>query len=308
MFKIDTKFGVPCYVAVADEEKIKPENIAEDFAYVISKSGVYVKQKNFLYEGFFKMDNPAFLGEIEEDVTAKELKIPYPLFLSIESFFGDTYKKYKSEAAVLLYYNQAKNKWAYCVPHQTVSGASVAYDIAKGATYVVEDNLEVGLDNLPEGEWSQVGSIHSHASMSAFHSGVDDKDEFGFDGIHITIGGFNKPVHEYACRVMFGKKDFKKSLEEVVDCPTFSGRRPGDLLARVAEPEVKSAPISSGYQGQYGSQVWGGARTWSGGGTTRYTGGSDFYGKTSYQGRKESKKESSSEYPYDDGFVFMNGD
>lgn len=306
MFKIETKLGVPCYVAVGDE-KIKPEHIKEEFAYVISKSGVHIKQKNFLYEGFFKMEKPAFLGEIDETIVAKELKIPYQLFLSIEMFFDDTFKKYKSEAAVLLYYNQAENKWAYCVPQQTVSAASVSYDIAKGATYVIEDNLEAGIDKLPEGEWSQVGSIHSHASMSAFHSGVDDKDEFGFDGIHITIGGFNKPVHEYACRVMFGKKDFKKTLEEVVDCPIISGRRPGDLLARVAEPEVKSAPVIYGYSnGVYSGSPYG--RTWSGNGSNQWGGGSVWNGNSSAKKNETNNQSKTSEYPFDDGYVFVNED
>ena len=309
MFKLETKFGVPCYVAVGDE-KIKPENIAEEFAYIIAKGGVYVKQKNFLYEGFFKMDKPAFLGEVDETIVSKEFKIPYQLFLSIEMFFDDVYKKFKSEAAVLLYYNRPENKWAYCVPQQTVSAAAVSYDIAKGVTYVIEDNLDAGVDKLPEGEWSQVGSIHSHASMSAFHSGVDDKDEFGFDGIHITIGGFNKPVHEYACRVMFGKKDFKKNLEEVVDCPIISGRRPGNLLAKVVEPEVKSAQVFYGYNRET-STTYPYGRTWSGGGTNQW-GGNTSWGKSSFE-RSEEKKEISNQnktsvYPFDDGYAFVSED
>ena len=51
MFKIETKLGVPCYIAVGDE-KVKTENIKEDFAYVISKNGVHIKQKNFLMKNF----------------------------------------------------------------------------------------------------------------------------------------------------------------------------------------------------------------------------------------------------------------
>ena len=76
-----------------------------------------------------------------------------------------------------------------------VSAAAVSYDIEKGATYVVEDNLETGLDKLPEGEWNQVGSIHSHASMSAFHSGVDDKDEFYIGSLIDTYKNMrDKPI------------------------------------------------------------------------------------------------------------------
>ena len=36
--------------------------------------------------------------------------------------------------------------------------------------------------------YTMIGDIHSHANFSAFHSGIDDKDEQSFDGLHITIG------------------------------------------------------------------------------------------------------------------------
>jgi hypothetical protein len=68
-----------------------------------------------------------------------------------------------------------KNKKIEIVPPKTqsVTAASIKYTMEK----------------LPG--ISIIGSIHSHASMSAFHSGVDIKDEIDFDGLHITLGKFN---------------------------------------------------------------------------------------------------------------------
>ena len=234
MFKLkDAKSGIPVYVSIAGE-KVKPENIEEDFAYIVCNKGVYIKRNNFVYSGFFKTEGKC-LGDIDENICTKfDFRIPWKLFLSIESLFEKIYDKYKSEVAVLLFYNKEKKEWAYGLPQQTVSGASVDYDIKKGCSYVMESELSKEVEEL-QGEWSMVGSIHSHASMSAFHSGTDDKDEFGFDGIHITIGKLNERNHEYACRMMFGKTDIKKNLEDVVCCPSKADLFPQEIVNKVTE-------------------------------------------------------------------------
>lgn len=189
MFTFNTKVGIPVYV-IEEDEKISADQIEEDFAYVICDKGVYAKRKNFLYQGLFKVEGDAnFLGEVDAEVEAQtELKIPENLFHSIERFFKRIYDKLQTEVECFLYYNTETEKWAYCVPQQTVTGSHVSYDESKGATYILEDNLEEGLDALPEeGNWNKVGSIHSHASMGAFHSGTDDKDQ-----LSTLMHNFNK--------------------------------------------------------------------------------------------------------------------
>lgn len=255
MFKIkDEKSTVPVYIAMAGE-KIKPENIEEDFAYIVCSKGVYIKRNNFIYTGFFKTEGKC-LGDIDDKINTKiDFRIPWNLFLSIESLFEKIYDKYKSEVAILLFYNQERKEWAYGLPQQTVSGASVDYDIKKGCSYVIESELSKELTELP-GEWSMVGSIHSHASMSAFHSGTDDKDEFGFDGIHITIGKLNERNHEYACRLMFGKTEVKKELEDVVCCPTKADMFPQEIVSKVTESAKTYYHPTTSYYGNYGSDGW----------------------------------------------------
>jgi len=248
MFTFNTKVGIPVYV-IEEDEKISADQIEEDFAYVICDKGVFAKRKNFLYQGLFKVEGDAnFLGEVDAAVeTQTELKIPENLFHSIERFFKRIYDKLQTEVECFLYYNTETEKWAYCVPQQTVTGSHVSYDESKGATYILEDNLEEGLDELPaEGNWNKVGSIHSHAAMGAFHSGTDDKDEFGFDGIHITIGNLNSGRYTYACRVMCGKTATKKEIEDVVDFPTPPGAYPESLEDRVSKETYSVGKTYSG--------------------------------------------------------------
>lgn len=136
-------------------EKITTDNIKEDFAYVICDKGTFIKRDNFLYSGFFKVESKN-LGTIEEEINVKiDFRIPWNLFESIEGFFESVYEKYKSEVAILLYYNKDKKVWAYGVPQQTVSGASVEYDIKKDVLSFLKQTLEKNLINFQKGlQWS----------------------------------------------------------------------------------------------------------------------------------------------------------
>lgn len=287
MYKMETSLGVPLYLA-KEGEKISAGDIKEDSAFIIGSNGVFVKRKNPLYEGLFKLEKiPTLIGEVVDEVkTNMDLKIPLEVFRSIESFFMDVYKEYQSEVAVILYYSFKTKKWAYCVPQQKVSGAAVHYNIGDGATYVHEDNLSGELANLKrEDEFVQVGSIHSHAGMNAFHSGTDDKDEFTFDGIHITIGNFNQEMRSYSCRVIFGEKQFKKEVGEVVDCPTFAGARPTSLLQRVVKDVAPAYPKSVGFSNGNGYDAdgrWVGYGNYGNGYGRAYGGGSTHRGSTVY--------------------------
>ena len=60
------------------------------------------------------------------------------------------------------------------------------------------------------------GTIHSHAAMSAFHSGTDDHDEQFFDGVHITIGKLDS-VPEYSCSLVVHGKRAMFDASQLVD-------------------------------------------------------------------------------------------
>jgi hypothetical protein len=64
-----------------------------------------------------------------------------------------------------------------------------------------------------------VGDIHSHASMSAFHSGVDDKDDG--DGIHITVGDLDEIIKKgtvsISCSFVSNKIRFSNPPENHIE-------------------------------------------------------------------------------------------
>lgn len=154
----------------------KDTQIPEDeTCYIVAKGGIFLKKKLDLIESLTPVDKISFLEDIPNYAKLNISKIPKKLFGDILSLFREVYRLYKSEVAVLLYYNKDKKTFKVHVPEQEVSFASVSY---KG-NHTIKDFI-------------LVGSIHSHSSMGAFHSGTDTSDEEKFDGIHFTIGKVDK--------------------------------------------------------------------------------------------------------------------
>jgi len=144
----------------------------DEICYILSKEGIHIKKKIGLIDCITPVKNISILESLTTYAKMDIPKIPGDLFGKICKFFKDVYEKFRGEAVVVLYYSTKNKRYKVYVPKQEVTGASVKYN----------------LEHPSFKDYQQVGTIHSHANFSAFHSGVDDKDEEHFDGIHITIG------------------------------------------------------------------------------------------------------------------------
>jgi len=184
--------------------------------YIIAGDGIYEKRSSGWISHMTKIESIPDLPEIGECtfLKIKLPKIPFGLILDSWDFFREVSKKFKGEAIVLLTYDE--KSFGLIAPKQEVSGSSLKYDT--------------------DGCVNVIGTIHSHNTMSAFHSGVDDADEQKMDGIHITLGNVlesfpsiscsaTKNGERFMCRVdsLFDFKetdrvlDIPKSLENVKD-------------------------------------------------------------------------------------------
>jgi len=144
----------------------------DDIYYIIGKEGVFLKKKLGVMESIAPVKNISILESVASSARMHITKIPGKYIAKVISFFREVYDTYnRSEAIVLLFYNEQTGEHKIVPPHQKVAGASCDYD--KGLT----------IDG-----YTMIGTIHSHGNMSAFHSGVDDSDEEHFDGLHLTFG------------------------------------------------------------------------------------------------------------------------
>jgi PRTRC genetic system protein A len=148
----------------------------DDILYIVCKEGTYLKKKLGIMESITPVKSISILQSIEMMATMHIKPIPGTLFAPVMDFFSKVYKEHRSEAIVLLFYNEEKKVYKIVPPSQEVSAAGVDYTRA------------MTIDG-----YVMVGDIHSHANFSAFHSGTDDADEKSFDGLHITIGNNGSP-------------------------------------------------------------------------------------------------------------------
>jgi len=169
--------------------------------YVVAKDGIYLKKTMGDFDTMNKVDAISILGDCASYASLNVAKIATRQFAQILTLFREVYKVFKAEANVILHYNKKRKRYRIDVPLQGVTGASVDY-INGADTYK---------------DYIRIGTIHSHASMSAFHSGTDHKDEENWDGLHITLGKMNEEYFDISCSIMSGGERFMVNPEDYIE-------------------------------------------------------------------------------------------
>jgi len=170
--------------------------------YVIAKGGIYLHKDTGLINALVKIDGISPLEEIKVHAKFKLPHLPSELIVQALLFFRSVYQKHRAEAMVLLYFSESKQQFSIDAPSQEVSHSGIKYI---PNTDYIKDNVKL------------VGTIHSHADFSAFHSGTDVHDEKDFDGIHITIGNVDKPYFSISSTTAVNSNRFVQESEELID-------------------------------------------------------------------------------------------
>ncbi|MBI5654150.1 hypothetical protein HZC53_00630 [Candidatus Uhrbacteria bacterium] len=139
---------------------------------ILGRNGAFRHTATGLFSRFEKADEIPTLAEQAMEAVYLLPPLPAAMTQQVLNFFREVYRRYHSEAIVLLAYNQATQEFAIVAPKQDVSAGHCKY----------EPNTAV-----PNG-FMLVGTIHSHGSFGAHHSGTDVHDEESFDGVHVTYG------------------------------------------------------------------------------------------------------------------------
>jgi len=191
-------------IIVNDGQTPFPE---DDIFYIVCKEGVYLKKRIGVMDSVAPVKNISILESIQTSAKLHIKKIPATQAKQVVNFFKAVYKEHYSEAIVLLFYNIEKKHHKIICPYQEVTGGNADY--TKGITI--------------EG-YDMIGTIHSHAGMSAFHSGTDDKDEDHFDGLHITFGNMrdddisvSASIVANGHRVIVNPSDYINQMVKTVD-------------------------------------------------------------------------------------------
>ena len=213
----------------------------DDVCYIVAKEGVFLKKKMGIMESIAPVQNISILESVQSMARMNIKKIPGGQFARVIAFFREVYKEYYGEAIVLLFYDEERRVYKIVPPHQKVTAAACDYN--KGITI--------------EG-MQMIGTIHSHASMSAFHSGTDDKDEEHFDGLHITIGNMrDEDVSITASIVANGHRfvvqpeDYVERLVKTVDIDEVENKPTRRVFKWVNGKMVEDTVASTRYSYSY---------------------------------------------------------
>lgn len=146
-------------------------------------------------------------------------KIPSHLWTSWVKLCFHYVNKVSSSVEVsirILRSEEDPSKYRFVVPRQKVSGASVRVE-----NFDDSIDIETGEEFIqyPPTGWIPVGSSHSHNTMAAFFSGVDDQYELDDPGIHLVVGSVNssKMTYSIAASVVGSHRRFVMHYENLVD-------------------------------------------------------------------------------------------
>lgn len=127
--------------------------------------------------------------------------IPAHFMRRVIAFFRSACREKEQEALVNVLWDREKKEYQLYVPKQTVTAVSV----------------ETDLSDMPDpSRYLHVADIHSHNTMPAKFSKIDDGDERA-TRIYIVIGRLNRYFPEICCRISNGGQFLEIPASEIIE-------------------------------------------------------------------------------------------
>lgn len=168
-------------------------------AYLVGRNGFAVKTETIAFRAVVPISHIPALAPIEATATWRLPPIPAECAMQILKFFQEVWKRHKSEAILLISYHERRGTFRLDAPSQRVSAGHISYEMPPRTEGFL---------------W--VGTVHSHGSMQAFHSGTDTHDEEKFDGIHMTFGHVDRPLVQIVASLAVGGQRFTQPIESIL--------------------------------------------------------------------------------------------
>lgn len=195
------------------------ESTAEEVvlpAFVVARDGLYLRKHSLLGTSQVQVDGARHLPQASEYLEYELPKLPAQLMAQVVGFFAAIWRTKRSEAVVLLTWDGSV--FGLIVPEQQADWGSVEHRLKPA--------------DVPAGV-QMLGTIHSHADMSAFHSGTDEIDEIDVDGLHIVVGEVDKDRPSFSAAVVIDGRRFGAEPSMVFEPPGPTVDPPAEWLERV---------------------------------------------------------------------------
>jgi hypothetical protein len=216
-----------------------PEVLTKPLTIGIMPNGLVEARKYANYEVFRYVGKDLIQVRIHH-------QLPYRFFAQIVGLFKQINTLHRAEALVYIWLDAARegnDAWRITVPKQRVSGGNVTVDEPRPAA--PEQDQE---GNSPFLLW---GHIHSHNTMGAFFSSVDDSSEQQDGLIYGVVGKIDSYVPETKWRIR-AAGSWAELKQELVcgSIPSFPAP-PAEWL-----DQIKTHSTTSYYSGKRATRRW----------------------------------------------------
>lgn len=167
-----------------------PDRVDKPFNYMLGKDGLFSVRNIAVARVVTKLspEGTQLQGierTLKPGIYLNVPKIPWRIMSQILAFFKEVYNQHKSEVYASVWWNPEEQQYTVHIPEQRVTGASVHHT----QDHDKDNNLIHVLD------------IHSHASMAAFFSSVDDSDEQRADRFYGVVGKLDREIPMWKWRM-----------------------------------------------------------------------------------------------------------
>lgn len=178
------------------------------------------------------------IHRIPAELWAKWVKLCFYFVDKVESSVEVSIRILRSE--------EDPSQYRFLVPLQKVSGASVR---ANNFDQAVDIETGEEITQYPPTGWIPVGSSHSHNTMSAFFSSIDDKYELDDPGIHLVVGSIDTKNMKYAiaASVVGNHRRFEVNYDTLVDATAIPDMAFNDKVLEYVDYSVAPIPVYGKY-------------------------------------------------------------
>lgn|GEM_PF-4244736 len=243
------EYRVHCDMTV--EELLDDPTITKTKTMILAGNGLWCLVKNAAFDLLHVYAPISFQAHNTNLEPAWRLhipKLPGSLVSQILAFFRHYTLREKmnkvTEAMAQVYWDNNTREYFINVPHQEVSGAAVHFKFDLNEPRCFQEGV------------FKVFDIHSHNTMGAFFSNIDDRDERDSDQFFGVIGTITESSHSWKWRFGVNGSFVDIPVEELVDMSSFTeeGTFPELWMEKVnfPKPEEFTSPVSTGYNpGKY---------------------------------------------------------
>ncbi len=190
--------------------------------YEIAANGVFQIRETPLYRAVTRADALPGLLPQHEHVRLRFPRLRRGAVQDVLAFFAEVYRRYGGEAMVVLFCRGDGRELRIDVPQQTLPARRY-----RDGRWRADHAVVYGHVPRPQG-FVRLGTIHSHAGLPAYSSGVDCADERFEDGLHVVFGDFHRRDVSVAATFAANGARFPLPPEQVLErcqVPCRPGRR-----------------------------------------------------------------------------------